>query len=122
MKKILIVEDDKLLASAYQMKMSKSGYEVMIASNGDEAIQHLSFFAPDLIILDLIMPGKDGYGVLEDLKKNSKWRSIPVIISTNLDQTGDLAKCRSYGVAEYIVKSRLSFEKLHDKIRSILHE
>ncbi len=122
MKKILIAEDDKFLASAYKIKMEKFGYEVRLCSTGEETIRQLSSFTPDLIILDILMPGKDGYGVLEDLKKNTKWHSIPVIISTNLDQTGDLAKCRTYGVADYIVKNRLSFEKLHEKIKTILHE
>lgn len=122
MKKILIAEDDKFLANAYQMKISKFGYEVVIVSDGDEFMKQLDSTKPDLIILDLVMPAKDGYSVLQDLKKNPKWKAIPVIVATNLDQKEDVQRCQTLGVSDYIMKNKLSFERLHDKIKSILHE
>jgi DNA-binding response OmpR family regulator len=122
MKKILIAEDDKFLANAYRMEITKFGYEVSIVSDGEEFLQQLDVFKPDLTILDLVMPTKDGFAVLLDMKKNPKWKSIPVIIATNLDQKEDLKKCQEFGVADYIMKNRLSFERLHEKIKSIVRE
>jgi len=122
MKKILIAEDDKFLANAYRMEMTKFGYDVCIVADGFETIKQLALYKPDLIILDLAMPTKDGFSVLEDMKKNSKWKSIPVIVATNLDQKEDIEKCKTLGVADYIIKNKLSFERLHEKIKAILHE
>jgi CheY-like chemotaxis protein len=56
------------------------------------------------------------------MKKNPKWKSIPVIVATNLDQKEDLKKCQEFGVADYIMKNKLSFERLHEKIKSIVRE
>jgi DNA-binding response OmpR family regulator len=122
MKKILIAEDDKFLANAYRMEISKFGYEVSIVSDGEEFLKQLDTFKPDLTILDLVMPTKDGFSVLIDMKKNPKWKSIPVIVATNLDQKEDVKKCQEFGVADYIMKNKLSFERLHEKIKSIVRE
>ncbi len=122
MKKILIAEDDKFLANAYRMEIEKFGYEVSIVSDGDEFLKQLDTFKPDLTILDLVMPTKDGFSVLIDMKKNPKWKSIPVIVATNLDQKEDVKKCQEFGVADYIMKNKLSFERLHEKIKSIVRE
>ncbi len=122
MKKILIAEDDKFLANAYRMEIEKFGYEVSIVPDGEEFLKQLDTFKPDLTILDLVMPTKDGFSVLLDMKKNPKWKSIPVIVATNLDQKEDVKKCQEFGVADYIMKNKLSFERLHEKIKSIVRE
>ncbi len=122
MKKILIAEDDKYLASAYEMKLTKYGYAVRVAPDGQQMLDECAKDAPDLIILDLIMPNMDGFKVLEELKKHPRWKSIPVIVATNVDEQKDRDKCDAFGVVSYMVKSTLSFDKLSDKIRFILHE
>jgi DNA-binding response OmpR family regulator len=122
MKKILIAEDDKFLANAYRIEIAKFGYDISIVVDGVEFMKQLDLYKPDLIILDLAMPTKDGFSVLEDMKKNSKWKSIPVIVATNLDQKDDIERCKTLGVADYIMKNKLSFERLHEKIKAIIHE
>lgn len=122
MKKILIAEDDKYLASAYEMKLTKYGYSVRVAVDGVKFLEECNKEVPDLIILDLVMPNMDGFKVLEELKKNARFKSIPVIVATNVDEQKDRDKCDAYGVVSYMVKSTLSFDKLSDKIRFILHE
>ncbi|MBP6993945.1 response regulator [Candidatus Woesebacteria bacterium] len=122
MKKIIIAEDDKFLANAYQMKFSKFGYEITLVVDGEELISLLETNKPDLIILDLVMPAKDGVSVLQELRRNTKWKSIPVIVVTNLDQKEDIKKCQDLGISDYIMKNKMSLERLHDKIRVVVGE
>src|SRR5579859_1648359 len=121
MKKILIAEDDKFLASAYRVKLSKAGFEVQIASDGNEAIELLKTFTPDLILLDLIMPVKDGFSTLQDLKANDMWKNIPVIVASNLGQKEDMDKSKQLGATDFIVKSDLSLDDLITKINTLLN-
>jgi len=122
MKKILISEDDHFLATAYKIKLTKAGYDVLLTADGQEALTAVDQYHPDLIILDLIMPVKDGFAVLEELKKNDAWKSIPVIVASNLGQKEDMEKATHLGAAEFVVKSDLSLEELIRKIHKLLGE
>ncbi len=120
MKKILIVEDDKYLANAHRVKLSKSGYETMIAYDGEEALQVCATFNPDIIILDLIMPNKDGFYVLTELKKNPTFQKTPVIVTSNLSQKEDIERAMKLGASDYIVKSNIDLNDLMSKIQRLL--
>lgn len=115
-KNILVAEDDHFLASAYKMKLTKAGYDVDIASDGEEAITLISKKIPDLIILDLVMPNKDGFEVLKELKGRKEWANVPVIVASNLGQKEDLDKAKSFGANEFIIKSDLSMDNLLEKV------
>ena len=120
MKKILIAEDDKFLANALRVKLTKSGFEVKYGYDGQETLAILKDFYPDLILLDLIMPVKDGFGVLEELKNNQNFKKIPVIITSNLGQKEDIDRGMSLGAKDYVVKSDLSLDDLIKKINTLL--
>ncbi|OGH11259.1 MAG: hypothetical protein A2857_06565 [Candidatus Levybacteria bacterium RIFCSPHIGHO2_01_FULL_36_15] len=120
MKKILVAEDDKYLANAYRVKLTKAGYEVKIVGDGQEALSALKDFVADIILLDLVMPVKDGFTTLEELKGNEKWRSIPVIIASNLGQKEDLEKSLKLGANDFIIKSDMTLNDLISKVNSIL--
>lgn len=120
MKKILVAEDDQFLASAYRVKLTKAGFEVQIARDGQEAINALQNYIPDLILLDIIMPVKDGFTTLQELKANPAWASIPVIVASNLGQKEDMEKSRQYGASDFIVKSDLSLDSVIEKINKLL--
>jgi len=122
MKKILIVEDDKFLSSAYRMKFKKTDFEVKVAMDGEEALRILALFTPDLILLDLVMPRKDGFALLEELRKNEKWAKIPVIVATNLEQKEDLEKAKGLGVTDYVIKSNSSIADIVAKINTVLEK
>lgn len=122
MQKILIAEDDKYLANAYRVKLTKAGFDVKIALDGQEALATLSSFIPDIIILDVVMPKKDGFATLEELKKNSQWKLIPVIIASNLGQKEDIERGLSLGANDFIVKSELSLNNLIEKIKTMLQK
>src|SRR3990170_7776175 len=120
MKKITIAEDDQFLSNAYRVKLTKEGYEVRITADGEELIASLNKEIPDLIILDLLMPKKDGFEALKDIKANDKWKNIPVIIASNLGQTNDIDQGMKMGANDYIVKSDLSLEDLVQKIKDLI--
>lgn len=121
MKKVLVAEDDQFLASAYRVKLTKAGFEVKIARDGQEAITALQEnFTPDVILLDLIMPVKDGFSTLQEIKANPAWATIPVIVASNLGQKEDMEKSRQFGANDFIVKSDLSLDSVVEKINNLL--
>ncbi len=117
-KKILIVEDEKPLAKALELKLGKEGYSTTIAINGNEAVELLKNEKFNLIILDLVMPQYDGFHVLEYIHQNK----IPVrtIVLSNLSQSEDMQKAKSFGALDYYVKSNTPIVELVDKIKQAL--
>lgn len=122
MAKVLVVEDDKFLMSAYRAKLTKVGYEVQIAGDGQEAIDLLKNFTPDIILLDLVMPRKDGFVTLAEIKQQPNLQNIPVIVASNLGQKEDLDKAMSLGAVDYIIKSDLSMDSLVELINKTLEK
>jgi DNA-binding response OmpR family regulator len=120
MKKILIAEDDQFLGSAYRLKLSKEGFDVKVAVDGEEALHLIEEFTPDLIILDIMMPKKDGFAVLQELKAQDKWKSIPILMASNLGQKEDLEKAKSFGATDYIIKSNMPLNELIAKVNSLV--
>lgn len=117
---ILVVEDDAFLRSAYMAKLTKAGFTVNMATDGIEAMEMLEKIVPDVILLDLVMPRKDGFSTLEDISKNEKFSKIPVIVASNLGQPEEIARVQSMGAKDFIIKSNLSLEELIEKINKII--
>ena len=120
MKKILVVEDDKFLMSTYRLKLQAADFETKFASNGEEALEILNNFKPDLILLDLIMPIKDGFSTLEEIKANPVLSKIPVVVASNLGQPEDISKSKKLGALDYIVKRDVTLSDLINKIKKYL--
>lgn len=120
-KHILIVEDEKALSHALNIKLQQEGYAVSIASDGEEALQKVESHPYDLILLDIIMPRMDGLTLLEFLKKGSKPSAlIPVIVFSNLSQKEEMDRARELGATEYLVKANTPFPKILKVITLIL--
>jgi len=118
---VLLVDDDPLIIRMYQRKLSQDGYEVMLASNGEEALTRVTKAKPDIILLDLMMPKMNGVQTLKMLKKKSDTEGIPVIILTNLgDRPEDMEKAKQLGALEYLVKSEVSLKELSQKIKTAI--
>lgn len=117
-KKILIAEDEKPMATALQLKLTKNGFDADIAGNGEEALQKIDAGGVNLLILDLMMPKVDGFGVLTALKE--KGVKIPVIVASNLSQKEDEEKAKALGAVDYFVKSNVAISDIVDKIKSHL--
>lgn len=122
MKKILFIEDEPALQEALGEALKQSGYTVAKATDGDSGLRLAKSELPDLILLDLIMPNKDGYEVLEDLKSDIATNRIPVIVLTNLEGMKDIEKAIAAGATNYLVKTRYELGELIEKIKKILGE
>ncbi len=113
-KKILIVEDEKALATVLNLKLTSSGFETKVVYNGDLALATLKEEHFDLMLIDIMMPKRDGFSVLEDLKKASN--KTPVFVMSNLGQEEDIAHVKSLGVKEYIIKADTSPAEITEKV------
>ncbi|MFA5933469.1 MAG: response regulator [Microgenomates group bacterium] len=122
MAKVLVVEDDQFLTSAYRVKLAKAGFEIIVAADGEEALSVLAKDIPDVILLDLVLPKKDGFEVLKEIRANEKLKSIPVLIASNLGQKEDIDRGKSLGATDYIVKSDMTLDDLVNKINSLIKE
>jgi CheY-like chemotaxis protein len=104
----MLVEDDAILVEMYQAKFELEGHDIVVAGNGQECLDLLNDYEPDLILLDILMPKLNGFHVLKEIKKHPGLRAIPVILLTNLgeaevDMNTELA--RALGVTDYLIKS-----------------
>jgi DNA-binding response OmpR family regulator len=118
-KKILIIEDETALLYALQSQLSVEGYKVLVADDGEEALNILSKEKPDAIILDIILPKINGWAVLESIKKNKKTKDIPVIIISNLSDEASQARGIKLGAKDYLAKVDYSIEGLVKRIKKL---
>jgi two-component system, sensor histidine kinase and response regulator len=120
-KKVLIVEDDRFLREIATQKLEAEGLTVISATGGKEAVDHLNANErPDIIVLDLILPGMSGFEVLEKIKQNESLKNIPVIILSNLGQEEDIEKAKKLGAVDYLVKAHFSFAEIIKKIHDVI--
>lgn len=120
MKKILFVEDEAALQKAVGGRLAQEGYRVLSATNGDDGARLAASEAPDLILLDLVLPRKSGFEVLEELKKNPATAKIPVIIMSNLEGTGDVDRALALGATTFLVKMNYKLDEVAEKIKNVL--
>ena len=119
-KTILIIEDDKFLRELIVQKLLREGYEISEALDGEEGIKKIKEEKPDLILLDLILPGIDGFEVLSKMREESRLSSIPVIVLSNLGQKEDVEKGMKLGAVDYLIKAHFTPGEIIEKIRKIL--
>jgi DNA-binding response OmpR family regulator len=120
MPRILFVEDDQFLSSLLKSRLQKEGFEVFLVKDGEEALVFLKANAPDLILLDIILPKKSGFELMEEMRSNPQVREAPIIIVSNLGQPEDVAKGKGLGAIEYFVKAKTSIDDLVEKIKDFL--
>ncbi len=117
--RILLVEDDKFFREFYAQKLREKGIEVSQAGNGDEGLKNVAQSIPDIILLDIIMPVKDGFEVLEELAKQEQTKIIPVLVFSTLGQEQDIQKAISLGAKGYVNKSFFDFDTLYTRIMEL---
>ena len=120
--KVLIVEDDVMLNKIYQTKLGIVGYKVFAAYDGEEGIKKMEESLPNIVLLDLMLPKKNGFEVLETVKQNIKLNHIPVIILSNLGQGDDIERGRALGADDFLVKSNVKLEMVLEKIEQVLQK
>ena len=120
-KQILIVDDEEDILDLLKFNLEKEGYEIMTASDGDTAIALVESEALDLVILDIMLPGKDGWEVLREIRKSSRTVHLPVMFLTAKDNEIDEIVGLELGANDYIVKP-ISLRKLLARVRAILRK
>lgn len=119
-KTILIVEDDKFLRELIVKKLSNEGYNVLEAVDGEQGVQQIKNSKPDLVLLDLILPGIDGFEVLAEKKEDPFIAAIPVIVLSNLGQKEDVEKGLNLGAVDYLIKAHFTPGEIIEKVRNVL--
>ncbi|MEI7765699.1 MAG: response regulator [bacterium] len=119
-KKVLIVEDDIHVSKVFQVQVEKAGFVAIVSEDGEEALRVLEAEKPDLVILDLMIPKKDGFEVLEEARKMPEFQKIPIVVISNLGQDTDKARALGLGATEYLVKVDFSIQEIINKIKDYL--
>ena len=118
--RLLIIEDEKRLSAVLKKGFTEQGFAVDQAFDGEEGLSLLQQNKPDLILLDLIMPKKSGFEVLEAISMDPELNKIPVMIASNLGQDSDIQKAKSLGAIEYYVKVRTSIDELAKLVKNVI--
>jgi len=117
---VLLIEDDKFLVKLYRDKLNREEFEVSLAITGEEGLNKIRDEKPDVVLLDIILPEKNGFEVLSEMRLDPEIKDIPVIILTNLGQESDVKTGLELGAKDYLVKTEFSISKLSEKIRKTL--
>lgn len=118
--KILVIEDDTFLADIYATKLKFDGFDAEIANTGEKGVELAKKLRPNIILLDVILPKLDGFGVLEQLKADEITKNIPVIMLTNLNSPEDVEKGLELGAVDYMVKAHFVPAEIVSKVKNIL--
>ncbi len=119
-KKILIIEDDEFLRELIGQKLTREGYIIVEAEDGERGIEAVKKEKPDLVLLDLILPGVDGFEVLSQIKKDPSTAQVPVLILSNLGQKDDIERGLKLGAVDYLIKAQFTPGEIVKKIAKIL--
>lgn len=120
-RRILLAEDDRFLRKAAEATLRRHGFAVLTAVDGEEALHLARTEAPDLVLLDLIMPKLQGFEVLRALKQDPATAPIPVIVLSNLGQEGDVHQAMEAGAVAYLIKAGMPLQDLVTKVENVLN-
>jgi len=119
-KKILIIEDEKVLGEMYQEKFTKEGFEAVLVGSAEEAIEVVPKVKPDLILLDILLPQKNGLGFMEWFNNQKDLASIPVIAFSNYDHPEVRQKAIKMGIKRYLIKTDFTPQEIVDEVKRYL--
>ncbi len=115
-KKILLIEDEKIMINLLEKKLSQEGYEVTVSVNGEEGLKKMKEDKPDIILLDIIMPKMGGFEVMEEMNKDEQLKKIPVIIISNSGQPVELGKAKELGASDWLIKTEFDPQEVIEKV------
>lgn len=119
-KKVLITEDDKLFRDLLVRKLTGSGFEVVATVNAESALKALETFAPDLAVLDILLPGANGFDLLSSIRNKETTKNLPVIFLSNLSSKEDFQKGKDLGIAAFLVKAAVTPNEVVSEVNRVL--
>jgi len=120
--KIAIIEDDIAIVQMYRMKFEAEGYEVATAANGEQGLELIQQFQPNVVLLDLMMPVMDGLEMLVKMRQQSWGQKLPIIILTNMGESEAPQKIHELGVKNFIVKAEMTPKQVAEKVKELLSQ
>ena len=118
MKKILVAEDEEVLLNVLKDRFEAEGWEVTTARDGEEAVESIKKTRPDLVLLDLLMPKKDGFEVLKEIRGDPEFKTLPIIVVlSNLGSDEDIKKALALGANDYFVKTQHPMSEIVEKAK-----
>lgn len=123
-KKVLIIEDEEIMSSLLQKKLGNQGYEVVLAEDGEEGIEKVKEEKPDLVLLDVVMPKKGGFEVMEALNETEEFNldKLPVVIISNSGQPVEINRALKLGVRDYLIKTEFDPQEVIEKVNQQFQE
>jgi CheY-like chemotaxis protein len=119
-RKILVVEDDKFLRELFVRKMFNEGFDVDSAIDAEQAFDVLKNKKPEIILLDLILPGADGFEILTQIKKDDNLKHIPVMVISNLGQKEDIDRAIELGAVDFLIKANYTLDEIIARVLTVL--
>lgn len=122
MQKILLVEDDLILVQMYEIKFKHAGYDVQTAFDGEQGLEKMRNFKPDLVLLDIMMPKINGKVFIDKVKQDQELKNIPIAILTNVNNPQDRIEFMRNGAEAFFIKSDMTPEQIVEGVKAILNE
>lgn len=116
--KILLIEDDSSLINIFKSAVNNEKYDLILAADSEEGVQRAILEKPQIILLDILLPGKNGFECLRELKLHNKTKNIPVIILSNIGQEEEVKKSIALGAIDYLIKSDMTIQQIFDAVDS----
>ena len=116
-KKILIIEDEELLYNLLQRKLTEEGYEASVAKDGVEGMRMIKEMKPDLILLDIVMPNKNGFEVMDEMQADERLKHIPIIVISNSGQPVEIDKAKDLGARDWLIKTEFDPQEVIEKVK-----
>ena len=120
--KVLVVEDDQVMAGLLTDKLAKKEMEVSYAVNGESCFKEIEKSVPDIILLDLILPGTSGFDILKKIKSDERTKATPVIVLSNLGSREEIQKGLELGADAYLIKANVLIDEIIEKIQEVLQK
>jgi two-component system alkaline phosphatase synthesis response regulator PhoP len=120
MNHVLVVEDEDFLVRALKDNLVSEGHSVSIAMDGEAVFDEMKKKKPNLILLDLLLPKKNGFDVLKEIRQSPEWQLIPVVILSNLGEDSEIKRALELGANDYFVKSQHPIQEVMEKVREYL--
>ncbi len=114
--KVFIVEDDTFISSLLVKKFESIGAIVLTSGSGETSAASIKKEMPNIVVLDIMLPGADGFQVLQQIKSDPETKNIPVIMLSNLSEKVQIEKAKKYGVASFLIKATLSVDEIVEEV------
>jgi len=116
-KKILIIEDEELLYNLLERKLNEKGYQASVAKDGVEGMKMIKEIKPDLVLLDIVMPNKNGFEVMDEMQADEKLKHIPIIVISNSGQPVEIDKAKELGAKDWLIKTEFDPQEVIEKVK-----